>query len=675
MRLACVLVALLLTAPAEAAYELVWNDEFDGTGLDLGKWEPQIGTGCPSLCGWGNNELQYYRAENATVAGGFLTITAKAESFGGRSYTSARLRTKNLGDWTHGRFEMRAKKPIGQGLWPAFWMLPTDEAYGGWAASGEIDIMEYLGHQTNRVLGTLHYGGTYPANTFTSNSYTLPSGNFHDTFHDFALEWDECGIRWYVDGFLYATQTQWYSTAAPYPAPFDQRFHLLLNLAVGGNLPGDPDGTTVFPQRLIVDYVRVYQDTASGLVGCVTVFDGMEHANPLGSGWFVFSGTVGGGGIGPNFAEVPPVDGCAVSLQSGWGSGGATGFLGGFGRRYPLDLTDRTHFRLWIKPDPGQSYTIDVRLQDDDNGDNQIDSNPNGADDEFNHVCTASPTGPDIVTGGGWQLISIPLAAFTDANAGGNGILDPYPVSAGGNGQLINVTFALTTTTGANVTFRTDYWVFTGQTASLGGRLWNDADSDGVLGSGETGLDGVCANLFDATLGATVATTLTAGGGTYSFPALLGGPFEVRVDVSTLPPGASPTFDPDGVATPNVFAVDLACAEVLANGNFGYHLAGTDAPILAGSAAALALDNLPNPFRPDTSIRFGLPRPGAVDLVVYDVAGRRVRTLVHEARPAGKHEVVWDGRDDSGAPVGAGTYFSVLRASGERMVRRMTRLR
>ena len=184
-------IGATLAAPATAQYQLVWADEFNGSSLDLTKWQPEIGTGCPNLCGWGNNELQYYRAENATVGGGQLTITARQQSFGGASYTSARLRTKNQGDWTYGRFEMRAKLPVGQGIWPAFWMLPTDNVYGTWAASGEIDIMEYVGQDPDRVLGTLHYGAPWPDNVYTGDDYVLPTGNFDDDFHVFAIEWDE----------------------------------------------------------------------------------------------------------------------------------------------------------------------------------------------------------------------------------------------------------------------------------------------------------------------------------------------------------------------------------------------------------------------------------------------------------------------------------------------------
>lgn len=241
-------------------WQLVWNDEFEGTTVDDTKWTFQSGDGCDiNLCGWGNNELQWYTPHNTTVADGYLTITAQEQELAGRAYTSSRLRSINKGDWRYGRFEIRAKLPTGQGLWPAIWMMPTDNVYGGWAASGEIDIMEALGHEPRIVHGTLHYGASWPNNRSSGGAYTLPSGTFADDFHTFALEWEAGEIRWYVDGKLYLTQNEWSTTAAPFPAPFDQRFHFILNVAVGGNWPGNPDDSTVFPQQMVIDYVRVYQ--------------------------------------------------------------------------------------------------------------------------------------------------------------------------------------------------------------------------------------------------------------------------------------------------------------------------------------------------------------------------------------------------------------------------------
>lgn len=267
-------------------YQLVWSDEFDGNELDLTKWEYQIGNGPPS--GWGNNELEYYRAENAVVKDGFLTIIAKKENYNGFNYTSARIRTKGKGDWKYGKFEVRAKMPKGKGMWPAIWMMPTDNVYGGWAASGEIDIMEYLGHDTTKVYGTLHYGGSWPNNKSSGKSYTLKNGGFNEDFHTFTLIWEEGKIQWLVDGELYQTQTSWYTAGANFPAPFDQRFHMILNLAVGGNWPGNPDGSTKFPQEFVIDYVRVYQKVSTdinegGISKQSDFYLGQNYPNPFNS--------------------------------------------------------------------------------------------------------------------------------------------------------------------------------------------------------------------------------------------------------------------------------------------------------------------------------------------------------------------------------------------------------
>lgn len=244
-------------------YQLVWADEFDGEKLDESKWEYQLGNGPPT--GWGNNEKEYYTSENAVVDSGFLTIFAKEENYSGFSYTSARIRTRNKGDWQYGKIEIRAKMPFGQGIWPAIWMLPTDNVYGGWAASGEIDVMEYLGHETNKVHGTLHYGGSWPNNKNSGSSYILANNGFNDDFHTFTIIWEEGKFQWLIDGELYQTQTNWFTESSEFPAPFDQRFHLLLNLAVGGYWPGDPDATTTFPQNFVIDYVRVSQKIATGI--------------------------------------------------------------------------------------------------------------------------------------------------------------------------------------------------------------------------------------------------------------------------------------------------------------------------------------------------------------------------------------------------------------------------
>ncbi len=260
----------------DAKWKLVWSDEFSKAEIDHSKWNFETGNwivdkdGNPVAAGWGNNEKQFYtdKNENAFVQDGKLVIRAKKEQasdqFGTYDYTSAKLTTKGTFSKTYGRYEMRAKLPTGKGLWPAFWMLPEEDRYGGWAASGEIDIMESWGSQPDKVAGTIHYGETWPNNKYTGKDYHFAEGDGIDKWHTYAVEWEPGEIRWYVDGQLYQTQNDWYAKEAnkaskySYPAPFDQDFYLIMNLAVGGWFDGDVDETTPFPAEMEVDYVRVF---------------------------------------------------------------------------------------------------------------------------------------------------------------------------------------------------------------------------------------------------------------------------------------------------------------------------------------------------------------------------------------------------------------------------------
>lgn len=263
LSLACVLALLVLLAGSGSAFagrQLVWADEFDGTAINPAHWTFDTGNGRE---GWGNNELENYtsRPENAYVTNGLLHIVARKESYGGHSYTSARLKTKDRFSRTYGRFEFRAKLPPGQGYWPALWLMPQASVYGGWAASGEIDVMENKGSTPETVLGTIHFGGRWPSNTFSHGpAYTFPAGDSATNFHTYAVEWTTNSFKWYVDDHLYETQTTWWSSGGPYPAPFDQPFFIIMNLAVGGKFGGDPDARTLFPGEVQVDYVRVYDD-------------------------------------------------------------------------------------------------------------------------------------------------------------------------------------------------------------------------------------------------------------------------------------------------------------------------------------------------------------------------------------------------------------------------------
>lgn len=235
---------------------LVWQDEFEGTQINPQNWTFEIGNGCPNLCGWGNNELQYYREENASLVDGNLVITAKKEAFGGQDYTSTRMITKGKQEFKYGRIDIRAVLPEGQGMWPALWMLGANIDSVAWPASGEIDIMELVGHIPNQVHGTVHYGNDPSTRQFTGGSKTISGGaKFSDEFHVFSLEWEENVIKWYMDDQLFYQVSS--SNVNPYP--FNQDFFFIFNIAVGGDWPGNPDNSTSFPQYMMVDYIRVFQ--------------------------------------------------------------------------------------------------------------------------------------------------------------------------------------------------------------------------------------------------------------------------------------------------------------------------------------------------------------------------------------------------------------------------------
>ena len=270
-----------------AVWSLLWSDEFEGPNgspVDSSKWSFDLGGN-----GWGNNELETYtsRPANSDLEGGALVIKALKETFTGsdgisRNYTSARLLTRNKFTQAYGRFEARIKIPYGQGIWPAFWMLGDNISTAGWPNCGEIDIMENIGKEPSIVHGTFH-GPGYSGGNGIGAAYTLSNGQkFSDDFHTFAVEWEPNVVRFYVDGLLYRTQTP-----ADLPAGkswvFDHPFFIILNVAVGGGWPGNPDSTTVFPQKMLVDYVRVYQRSTPSSVPVLLTEEGANRALALDS--------------------------------------------------------------------------------------------------------------------------------------------------------------------------------------------------------------------------------------------------------------------------------------------------------------------------------------------------------------------------------------------------------
>lgn len=240
-------------------YNLVWRDEFNGDVLNQQDWTFEIGNGCPSNCGWGNNELEYYREENTSIVNGHLVITAKRQEFGGFDYTSSRIITKGKQQFKFGRIDVRAALPEGKGVWPAIWMLGSNFESVGWPACGEIDIMELTGDLPNRVVNTVHYGSNVANHQYNSESYFAPAGDsFQNRFHVYSINWENNIIEFLVDDIVVHTETP-ATMKNGQPYPFNKPFFFIMNVACGGVWPGSPDSSTKFPQHMIVDYIRVFQ--------------------------------------------------------------------------------------------------------------------------------------------------------------------------------------------------------------------------------------------------------------------------------------------------------------------------------------------------------------------------------------------------------------------------------
>ena len=230
---------------------LVWADEFNGTALNEKDWSFELGDGCPALCGWGNKERQIYTKRNHRLENGMLFIQARKEN---DRYTSMRISSKGKKEFQYGRFEIRAKLAVGEGVWPAFWLLGSNIDEVGWPLSGEIDVLEYVGRAPQEIFTTLH---TQDKNGDFANTKTTHIPKIEEGFHVYAAEWDAKSIAFLVDGVKVYTFAPKERTAAIWP--FDQPFYLLLNLAIGGHFGGPEVDDDIFPQEFIVDYIRVYQ--------------------------------------------------------------------------------------------------------------------------------------------------------------------------------------------------------------------------------------------------------------------------------------------------------------------------------------------------------------------------------------------------------------------------------
>lgn len=250
-KLSYLLFLVAMVSQSQEKKTLIFEEQFDGTALNESNWNYELGNGCPNICGWGNNEPQIYTKENAIVKDGHLIIKATKD---GDQYHSARITTANKVEFQYGTIEVRAKLPVGKGLWPAIWMLGNDIKEVGWPACGEIDIMEYVGKAPHEIHTTLHTSASY-GNSVNTKITTLP--NIEEGFHVYSSHWTEDKIEFFIDGDLVYTFSPDVKNDDTWP--FNKPFYIILNLAIGGNFGGPEIDNTIFPQEFIVDYVKIYK--------------------------------------------------------------------------------------------------------------------------------------------------------------------------------------------------------------------------------------------------------------------------------------------------------------------------------------------------------------------------------------------------------------------------------
>jgi beta-glucanase (GH16 family) len=617
-----ILMTIGIVSPAAGVLSLVWSDEFDGSSLNTSDWTIDIGDGCPNLCGWGNNELEYYRAENVSVTGGNLVLTARQENYGGRYFTSGKVHTRNKQSFLYGRMEMRAKIPTGGGMWPAFWMMPQDDVYGGWASSGEIDIMESA-NNTDYINGTIHYGGTWPDNTHSGGTYSQGGVNFADEFHTYAVEWEPEEIRWYVDGQLYATRYswQWYSNGAPSNplAPFDQEFYIILNAAVGGNYTGctTPGCITAdLPQEYIIDYVRVYQDTPNLAPTVAITYPTATDEVPAGD--IIIT------------ADASDPDGEVIGVEFYTGT-----TLLGVDSTFPYTYT-------WTSVADG-CYTIAAKAFDD-----------GGAVSDLDTVDITVGTGCGQAPYPGSPFVLPGVVEAEDFDIGGEGVAY-HDTDTGNNGNQyrtsedVDIEACSDVGGGYNVG-----WIPQGE--------WLEYTIDVPV----PGVYPIEIRVACQSSAGTFHIEFNGANGTGDVEVPITGGWQTWETVSTSATLAAGTQRMKFVVTDAGFNLN------------SFTFLQTTSAVLPGPVPEnFALHPCyPNPFNPRTTITFDLPREVPASLRIFDVSGRLVDVLLDdESASPGRHEVVWRGRDLSGRAVPAGIYLYRLEAGSQVVTKSMTLLK
>ena len=602
--IAMILLAVSTVANAQS-WQLVWQDEFIGNQINLSKWEHEVNGN-----GGGNNELQFYTARdtNSYVEYGNLVIQTLTENYSGNQYTSARLRTLNQGDWKYGRVEVRAKLPAGTGTWPAIWMLPTDWVYGGWPNSGEIDIMEHVGYEPGAIHGTVHTQAYNHTNGTQVGAVTgVP--DFDTNFHVYALEWTPLQIRVYVDNnhyFTFNNQNQGWQTW-----PFDQRFHLILNIAIGGDWGGAQGvDDSIFPVKMYIDYVRVYQNSASAPT--------INMLNPA---------------PGTNFQ---PGETIQIDVESN-DTDGTVQKVELFQGEAKIGQDDVSPYEFSI--DNAYSGCYELKAVATDNDGYVTATDPVGI--TVGSGCGKSPYGiqPEPIPG---------IIEMENYDMGGAGVsYNDNDVANQGNafrvGEGVDIEVASDIGSGYNIGFiESGEWVEYLVDVEYSG-------SHSVISrvASETGGGSFVIEMDGEVVAGPITVNATGGWQTWQSVftenvQLTRGIHVMRVRF------ISGSFNINKLT---IFAVSV----------------GTEPDPVNPLPTEFALEqNYPNPFNPSTTIRYSLPENDAVKLVVYDIVGKEVATLINDRQQPGKYEINFDAQH-----LQSGTYFFRLSTSQHSAIRKM----
>ncbi len=709
---------MLITEVFPQGYKLVWSDEFNDTTLDLSKWSYDLGNGSN---GWGNGEWEYYtnREQNCSERDSVLTITALKESFSGFNYTSARIKTQNKFSFRYGKIEARIKLPYGRGMWPAFWLLGENIVSVGWPACGENDIMEMVGGSGKNgntqlsdatVYGTAHWSNN-GVHAQYGNSFSLPSGKFADGYHIFSVVWDKTKIVWYVDGTAYNTID---ITPAALSA-FQNKFFIILNLAVGGSWPGYPDNSTVFPQTMKIDYVRVYQDTtAFPSVSIISPQDNADFTSgsdiTLTANAATSNGTINkvefyqeGEKIGESF--ISPYSMTWNNVQSGnykvtcvaYTSTGLTSLSDtlniNVGSGAPTSPYGGTPAQI-----PGTIEAENYDLGGQGNAYNDSDPTNNGglyrpADGVDIEGCTDFGGGYDIgwTQSGEWLLYTVNVADSGTYQIGAR-------VSSASGGGSLHFEIDGTDVTGTMSVPNTVGW-----------QTWTTVQSKDI--NLTTGLHKLKMFVNSAGFNLNKIEIYSPG---------------AQPSINMLFPNGGEVFTPDSIVSIKwkSIKVDQVIIGFSTNGGTTWSLVQSgvdskfgvyrwkvpavsssncsikvvdkdDLSILDTTGSSFAIgtvnsvkqnssspegfileQNYPNPFNPSTVISYRLPVSSSVTLKIYDFLGNEVATLVNGVQPAGNHSIVFDSSETfNHGHLSSGVYYYRLQAGSFNSVKKLVLLK